>query len=335
MISKENHLGNSPVPEMEPSRVQFLEKSFSEWLGMAGRGSHVAALEEDGLAMLHWLHDLIFVQGKSIEAVRVELFEANGGLRFIAVSSGKGGVGKTTCSVSLAHAMATLGHRVLLVDADLGLGNVHVFAGVNPTVTIQDFLNHQVPIQDALTAVSERLWLLCGGSGVAGLAGLDTRCMNRLLRHLRGLRRSLDYVIIDTGAGLSAQVLNFLVQAQDIIIVTTPNIAATLDAYGMIKTIHEQGMNGKVNLLINQCRDTEEAEAISEKLIGCARQFLGDVPEMLGFITRDEQIEQSNQSRQPFVMQRRDDPNSARMMKIAELLTHIDRPVSHSETAAV
>lgn len=320
---------------MEPSRIQFLEKSFSEWLGMAGRGSHVAALEEDGLAMLHWLHDLIFVQGKSLEAVRAELFEANGGLRFIAVSSGKGGVGKTTCSVSLAHAMASLGHRVLLVDADLGLGNVHVFAGVNPTVTIQDFLNHTVPIQDALTAVSDRLWLLCGGSGVAGLASLDSRRMNRLLRHLRGLKRSLDYVIIDTGAGLSAQVLNFLLQAQDIIVVTTPNIAATLDAYGMIKTIHEQGMNGKVRLLINQCKDAAEADAVGEKLIGCARQFLGDAPEMLGFITRDDQIEHSNQSRQPFVLLHRDDPNSARMMAIAEQLTLTAPSVPHHEVHAL
>ena len=85
---------------------------------MTGRGSCDAALEEDGLAMLNWLRELIFMKGKSMESVRNELLEANGGLRFIVVSSGKGGDGKTTCSVNLAHAMAALVHRVLLVDAD-------------------------------------------------------------------------------------------------------------------------------------------------------------------------------------------------------------------------
>jgi flagellar biosynthesis protein FlhG len=326
MISRENDTETVHQFEFEPSRVQFLEKAFSEWLGMAGRGSHDLALEEDGLAMLRWLHELIFVQGVSVEAVRSQLFEANGGLRIIAVSSGKGGVGKTTCSVNLAHAMAELGHRVLLVDADLGLGNVHVFAGVNPEVTLQDFLDHQMPIENALTAVSDRLWLLCGGSGVAGLASLDLRRMNRLMRHLRGLKTSLDYVIIDTGAGLSPQVLHFLIQAQDILVVTTPNIAATLDAYGMIKTIHEQGMNGKIHLLVNQSKDEAEAIAVSDKLLGCARQFLGCEIDGIGFLTRDEQIEQANQNRQPFVLQNTDDINTHRMNRIAATLTKTSLP---------
>ena len=324
MNSKETVVADIAPTPMEASRVQYLEKSFPEWLGLAGRGSREASLEADGMAMLHWLHDRIFLHGNTIEMVRNELLEANGGLKFIAVSSGKGGVGKTTCSVNLAHAMAKLGHRVLLVDADLGLGNVHVFAGVNPTVTLQDFLDHTVPIENALTAVNERLWLLCGGSGVAGLASLDMRRMNRLLRHLRGLKRSIDYVIIDTGAGLSPQVLSFLLQAQEIVVVTTPNIAATLDAYGMIKTIHEREMNGKVRLLVNQCKDAEEAELVSEKLLGCARQFLGSAPEMLGFITRDDRIEESNQSRMPFVNSGRDDENSARMHAMAARLANSD-----------
>ena len=331
MNSKETAAADIAPTPMEASRVQFLEKSFPEWLGLAGRGSREASLEEDGMAMLHWLHDRIFFHGNTIEMVRNELLEANGGLKFIAVSSGKGGVGKTTCSVNLAHAMAKLGHRILLVDADLGLGNVHVFAGVNPTVTLQDFLDHTVPIENALTAVTERLWLLCGGSGVAGLANLDMRRMNRLLRHLRGLKRSIDYVIIDTGAGLSSQVLSFLLQAQEIVIVTTPNIAATLDAYGMIKTIHEQEMNGKVRLLVNQCKDAEEAESVSEKLLGCARQFLGSAPEVLGFITRAEGIEESNQSRMPFVISGRDEENSARMQVMAARLTGADFTLSPLE----
>jgi flagellar biosynthesis protein FlhG len=312
---------SATAAELEPSHVQFLEKSFPEWLGMAGRGSQVAALEEDGNAMLRWLHDLVFVQGKGIEAVRRKLLEANGGLRFIAISSGKGGVGKTTFSVNLAHAMAELGHRVLLVDADLGLGNVHVFAGVNPTVTLQHFLDHEVTMENALTRVNDRLWLLCGGSGVSGLASLDGRRMNRVMRHLRGLRHSLDYVIIDTGAGLSQQVLSFLMQAQEVIVVTTPNIAATLDAYGMIKTIHEQRMNAHVRLLVNQCKDAAEAEVVTQKLISCARQFLGTAPDALGYLTRDEQIEQSNQSRSPFVLSLADHENSRKMMEFAALLT--------------
>ncbi len=305
---------------IEPSRVQFLEKAFSEWLGMAGRGSQDASLEDDAEAMLQSLHELIFIDGRSVESVRHALIEANGGMRFIAVSSGKGGVGKTTFAVNLAHAMANLGHRVLLVDADLGLGNVHVFAGVNPTVTLQDFLDSRMPIQQAFTQVSDRLWLLCGGSGVAASANMNARRMNRVLRHLRGLKEMLDFVIIDTGAGLSPQVLGFLVQAQDIVIVTTPNIAAILDAYGLVKTISEQSMNGSVKLLVNQCADGDEAATVGEKIIGCARHFLDTAPELLGHITRDEQIEQSNQNREPFVVRHQVDANTSRMEAIATRL---------------
>lgn len=120
------------------------------------------------------------------------------------------------------------------------------FAGVNPAVTVQDFLDNQMPIQNALTAVTERLWMLCEAPALPAWASLDARKMNQLLRHLWGLRKSIDYVIFDTGAGLAPQVLNFLIQAQEIVVVTTPNIAATLDAYGLIKTIHKQNMNAKV-----------------------------------------------------------------------------------------
>ncbi len=292
------------------SQVQFLEKNFAEWLGIAGLGSRIASLEADGLALLHWLHDRVFVNQQSIDAIRNELLASNGGLRVIAISSGKGGVGKTTCSVNLAYSLAANGHRVLLVDADLGLGNVHVFAGVNPTVTIQDFLENRVAIQDALTPVEERLWLLCGGSGVAGLADLQPSHIHRLLRHLRALKHSLDYLIVDTGAGLSPQVLGFLLQAQDIVIVTTPNIAATLDAYGLVKTIHERGMSGTVRLLVNQCKDEAEAHAVADKIQQCATHFLGERPELLGYLTRDEAVEECNQQRHPLVRRLPDSPNA-------------------------
>lgn len=314
------------------SRVQYLEKNFGEWLGIAGWGSRIASLEADGLALLHWLHDRVFLEQQTIEAIRNELLISNGGLRVIAISSGKGGVGKTTCSVNLAYALAADGHRVLLIDADLGLGNVHVFAGVNPTVTIQDFLENRVAIQEALTPVEERLWLLCGGSGVAGLADLQPTHIHRLLRHLRALKHSLDYLIVDTGAGLSPQVLGFLAQAQEIVVVTTPNIAATLDAYGLVKTIQERGMSATVRLLVNQCRDEIEADAVAQKIQQCASHFLGSQPEVLGFLTRDDAVEECNQQRHPLVRRLPDSPNAIALRKMGARLTKRNSPSLNRES---
>ena len=305
---------------LTPDQVQALGRTFPEWLDFSGGDGGSA---DDLARLLRWMHDLLHVKGRSTEWVRDALLRANGGLRFISLASGKGGVGKTTCAVNLAFAMASLGSRVLLVDADLGLGNVHVFAGVNPTVTIQDFLDERLSLAAAMCPVAKNLWALCGGSGVASLAALDPARLNRLLRHLRRMGDRVDVVLIDIGSGLSPQVLGFLMQSQEIVVVSTPNIAAVLDAGGMIKTIQEKGMPGRVRLLINQSPGESEARDVVRKVAACAGQ---EAPGFLGFLTRDDAIEDANQNRRPFITGDTSPHNARHILGMALALTQTVPP---------
>ena len=191
----------------------------------------------------------MFLEGKSVAAVRNQFSQSQRSLRVIAVTSGKGGVGKTTVSVNLAVALraSCQDSRILLFDADLGMANVHIFAGVTPRGTLLDVIEGRATMAQILTTGPGGIRIACGASGVAGLADVDERVISRLGDELMGLANDFDILLIDTGAGISAQVMHFLALAHEMIVVTTPNLAAILDAYGVIKVARE-GSASRANL---------------------------------------------------------------------------------------
>lgn len=321
----------STAPEplgLEPARIQFIEHTFRELLGTDGFSPGQTRAE-----ILHWVHECLFVKHSPLETVRLELHERLRRTRLVAVTSGKGGVGKTTLSVNLAVALARQGKRVLLFDADLGLGNVHVFAGLNPTVTLLDVLDGRSSVSGAIMEGPGGIHVICGASGIGRLADVSASTLEKLGRDLLHAAAPYDVLLIDTGAGISMSVMHFLRMAQDAIVVATPNLAATLDAYGVMKLVRENRLSARLHLLINQADDEAQAARALERIAGCAGRFLQCTPRDLGFLFRDAAVEAASQSRIPLLLAQPDHINTRRIMEIAEGL--LDAPVDATRVAGI
>jgi flagellar biosynthesis protein FlhG len=302
---------------IEPSRLQFLLREFADLLPDEG-----GLFEPAVVKTLRQIHQWFFVEHWTVAAIQRELGAARR-LRVIAVTSGKGGVGKTTVAVNLALALVAHGNRVLLFDADLGMANVHVYVGITPRVTLLDVAEGRAALGQALCEGPGGLQLLCGASGVTQLANLDPRRIAWLGRELQALSANYDVLVLDTGAGISAQVLAFLALADDILTVATPNLAATLDAYGIIKAAHEAGLSAAIHLLVNQAEAGTEAESVWQRIAGCAQRFLHFIPGYLGNLRRDPAIERSGLTRQPLLLSH---PESENARRFAQLAAHFSLP---------
>ncbi len=314
-------------PEIQSARLQFIQQTFPEAAGELGGG-------RNRIEWLRWIHDRLFVDGWQVQAVRAELVGMRPTVQVIAVASGKGGVGKTTFAVNLAVAFAQSGKRVLLFDADLGMANVHVFAGVNPQKTILDVIDGRATLESILVPGPAGIQIACGASGVGRLADLGERVLETLSREMMRVAMAFDILLIDTGAGVAPAVMHFLALAQDAIVIATPNLASTLDAYGVIKVAHEQRLRTRLHLLVNEADDETQAAAVTTRVAGCAQRFLQITPGDLGFLRRDPAFEQSNQQRRPLVLAQPASTHAQRIAQIAAQLASAAAPAAKSSAAA-
>lgn len=301
---------------IEPSRLQFIGSAFREFLVATGADE----FDPGDASLLQEIHELIFHRGEGTESIRRTLRSRRRRLVVVAVTSGKGGVGKTTVSVNLSVAFALRGRRVLLLDADLGMANVHVFAGIQPRATLLDLLDGGRSLSEVVSPGPAGIDVICGPSGITRVADLDPRRIEALGRELAQCGDRYDILVLDTGAGISAQVMQFLAMAEATVVVATPNLASTLDAYGVVKVMHERRLAGRVHILVNQADSAEQAETVLSRIAGCARQFLQISPSSLGFLPRDPMFEAANQSRQPLVLAAPEHENAGRFLTMATRL---------------
>jgi flagellar biosynthesis protein FlhG len=322
--------GFSYPSEIAPARLQFIEQSFADLLT-----SCAGALGRPREDVIRWVHQRVFVDHAPVGTVRLELHQHCRKTRLIAVTSGKGGVGKTTVSVNLSLAFAARGLRVLLFDADLGLANVHVFAGVNPSITLLDVMDGRATLPAAVVpGPIPGLDLICGASGIGRLADLPAQTLEAIGRELVQLASRYDLLLIDTGAGVSASVMYFLRLVQEVVLISTPNLAATLDAYGMIKLAREQRLPANFHLLLNQADDADQAAQAAARITGCALRFLQFQPKDLGFLQRDPAMEAASFARHPLVLSRPDHVNSQRLTHIAAVLLGQSALTPHTASTA-
>ena len=222
-------------------------------------------------------------------------------LRVIAVTSGKGGVGKTNMSANLAALAARAGKRVLILDADLGLANVDIIFGVKPMHHIGDLLQAGVSAMDVLIQAAPNIHILPAGSGVQRLTELERKDKLRLVAALDGLEDHFDLVIIDSGAGIGDNVLFFVGMAQEVVLVLSPEPTSLVDAYAVVKVLSQQAGIRNFAVVINPVVDEMPARDMFQKLSTVTGRFLTAKLRHLGYVPRDENVHRAVMAQRPVV----------------------------------
>ena len=219
----------------------------------------------------------------------------------IAITSGKGGVGKTNVVANLAVSLANLGKRVLILDADFGLANIDVLLGLAPKRNVRDFIFGESSLEDLVVDGPDGVRIIPASSGVEQLASLTAQQQLKLIHGLTRLSEEIDYLLIDTAAGISGNVINFLLAAGLVMVVTTPEPTAIVDAYLMVKILAHHESRKRVSILVNSVSGRDEALHVHHQIDQVSRQFLSRPLELFGFIEKDKNVGEAVKFQTPFV----------------------------------
>ena len=222
--------------------------------------------------------------------------------RTITVTSGKGGVGKTSLVANMAICLAQAGQRVIILDADLGLANIDVVFGIRPKNSLMDVINGEMQLDEIMVQGPHGIQIIAGGSGVLELAELETEKAARLFNQLRFLEDKADFLLIDTGAGISESVISFCQAADQIVVITTTEPTALADAYGIIKIISSRRPESHVSVLVNRVDNDEEGVQVHARLARVASEFLGFEVHHLGTLPQDRNMHIAVRQQTPLML---------------------------------
>lgn len=246
--------------------------------------------------------------------------------RIIAITSGKGGVGKSNISVNMAIAYAQLGKKVILIDGDLGMANVNVLLDIVPRFNLMHVINKKKTMKEIILDTEFGIKFIAGANGFSKIANLNVDELEYFAKEFSTLGNA-DIIIIDTGAGISNNVLQFVAASDEVFVVTTPEPTAITDAYGIIKIITTEITDRQINLklLVNRVHSADEGKKISDRIINIVGQFLSYKVDYIGFIYEDPVVQASVIRQKPFIVV---NPTS----KPAVCLKHIVGRVENNES---
>jgi len=237
--------------------------------------------------------------------------------KVIAVTSGKGGVGKTNIVTNLAIALARQGTRVLVLDGDLGLANVDLLLGISPQYDLQDAILGDRRLEDIVLEGPEGIRIVPASSGVEELANLDEYRTECLLRSLSAIEQDVDLILIDAPSGIGTHAVALSQAADEILVVTTPEPTSFSDAYAMIKVLSQRPLKCVPGLLVNQANSENEALEVSKRVQSVAKRFLNLEIPYLGFILADESVGKSVVRQEPFLTTYPYSPASSCILRLA------------------
>ena len=242
-------------------------------------------------------------------------------VRVIAVTGGKGGIGKTNVSVNLSMSLAKLGRRVVLLDADLGLANVDVLLGIEAKRNLADVLSGDCSLEDIMVEGPAGIRIVPASSGVRSMTSLTPQQHSGIIQAFSDLDDQLDVLVVDTAAGISESVTSFVHAAQEALVVVCNEPTSITDAYALIKVLNRDHGIFKFNILANMIHSPQEAQQLFQKLSTVADRFLNVALKFSGAIPYDEMLRKSVQKRQPVCQAY---PRSKATLAFKELARQID-----------
>ncbi|ASS75632.1 cobyrinic acid a,c-diamide synthase [Tumebacillus algifaecis] len=222
--------------------------------------------------------------------------------RVITITSGKGGVGKSNFTLNYALGLAKQGKQVVILDADVGFGNIDVLMGVTPKKTLADLIRKEATLQDILETGPCDIKFIAGGSGFQDLLDIQQEEFDYLLEQLGELQGFADYVLIDTGAGLNAQTLQLILSSDDVYVVLTPEPTAITDAYALIKMVVNREPATRIQLVVNRAQSMPEGKETAEKIRLVAQRFLNVGISTLCVLLDDPNVSKSVKRQVPFLL---------------------------------
>lgn len=252
-----------------------------------------------------------------------EVEAAANNARVITVTSGKGGVGKTSISVNLAIQLQRMGKKVIVLDADFGLANIEIMLGVRPQYNLSDLMFRGKDIKDIITYGPEGIGFISGGSGIQEMANLTREQVFQLINKMYDLDRLADVIIVDTGAGISDSVLEFVAASAEVLLVVTPEPTSITDAYALLKSMNASSSykpaKTSVKMVANQVRNSRDADKLFDKLGVVVNKFLNIEIEYMGGVPYDTNMQRAVVRQEPLSMTT---PNSA-AAKFIQKMAHM------------
>lgn len=220
----------------------------------------------------------------------------------LAVTSGKGGVGKTNIAANLSICLASSNRRVILLDADLGLGNLDVVMNINCRYNMSHVVSGRKTLEEVTQVGPAGVEVICGGSGIEELANLGQFQRTRLMEELQALQNAADVIVIDTGAGIHNSVIAFCQAADHVLVVTTPEPPAMTDAYAMIKVLAGRRFSGRISLIVNMAASIAEGKKVYRQIAEVAKRFLDTPVYEAGVLCKDDHLTAAVRAREPVVL---------------------------------
>ncbi len=258
--------------------------------------------------------------------------------RVLTVTSGKGGVGKSNTAINLAIQFRKMGQRVIILDADFGLANIEIMFGAVPKHNLCDLIYQGKNIKDIITWGPMGVGFISGGSGIAGMANLSRDYLVYIIQNLAELDAIADVIIVDTGAGISDAVLEFLVASGEILLVTTPEPTSITDSYSLLKALNRHprfsSESSQVKMLANRVEKEEEGQILYSKLNAVVSRYLKMPFTYLGAVPQDTQLSKAVMQQTPVSLQNPSAKSSLAYEAIAAKLMNKEEPVRKRGMAA-
>ncbi len=208
-------------------------------------------------------------------------------MKIVTVTSGKGGVGKSSLALNMGIALNRRGHRALIIDTDFGFSNIDVMLGVRAKYDLMDVIQSRKNIREIIEVGLEGVQFISGGSGIYELTKLESPQLMRIMENVMSLESVSDTIIFDTGAGINDNTLRLIHASHETILVTTPEPTAVVDAYALLKIVNSQGYQPNVNLVLNRVENVREATSVMDGLIRIVEKNTEIPMKKLGMISQD------------------------------------------------